>query len=51
MRRGLDLGNTIDLTEAAMDEALRDIEVEGRVLVVMFAVLGRVASGARGAGP
>lgn len=50
LRRGLGLGKTIDLTEAAMEEALRETAVEGRVLVV-FDVSGRVISGAGGAGP
>ena len=51
LRRGRERGKTMDLTEAAMEAALREMEVDGRELLVKLEVVGRRAICGRGAGP
>jgi hypothetical protein len=41
----------MDLTDAAIEEALRDRDIEGRVELVIFEILGCNCSVALGAGP
>lgn len=41
----------MDLTDAAIEEALRDSDIEGRVELVMFEVLSCNGSDVLGAGP